>query len=49
MWTWTVPYFGSSVTIDVFCASWAMQAYTLMSVAVMLAASFMAFRIAIDN
>lgn len=48
MWVWQVPYFNVTVVVDAFCSTWAMQAYGWVATAVLLVASFLAFRIAVE-
>lgn len=48
IWTWVVPFFDKTVVVDAFCQAWVTQALAVMRIAVLLAASFIAFRIAVE-
>lgn len=48
VWVWNVPYFNNTVTVDAYCVQWALNAYALIRVVVLLVASFIAFRIAVE-
>lgn len=47
-WQGQIAYFNTSITIDQFCAPWALTALSIFKVALILVASFFAFRIAIE-
>lgn len=48
-WSARIPYINADVVIDQFCQPFAAQMFAFMRVALLLVASVMAFRIAIDN
>jgi len=45
---WVIPYLNKSVTMDAFCSSSAMHIYAVIQAVLLVVASFMAFRIAIE-